>query len=63
MDLDVKNRPTSVNSFRIGSLIASIVHPRQVMKSAILSYFERILVSTTIVRQVKSAESSHSTIL
>ncbi|WP_240376104.1 JAB domain-containing protein [Bacillus piscicola] len=35
--LDTKNQPTSINTCHIGSLNASIVHPREVMKPAILS--------------------------
>ncbi|MFK9091720.1 DNA repair protein RadC [Bacillus salipaludis] len=35
--LDTKNQPVSINVCHIGSLNASIVHPREVMKSAILS--------------------------
>jgi len=37
ISLDVKNPPLSINICHIGSLNASIVHPREVMKSAILS--------------------------
>ena len=37
MCLDVKNQPTAINVCHIGSLNSSIVHPREVMKSAILS--------------------------
>ncbi|SIR32117.1 DNA repair protein RadC [Priestia flexa] len=35
--LDTKNQPVSINVCHIGSLNASIVSPREVMKSAILS--------------------------
>ncbi|WP_433744961.1 RadC family protein [Falsibacillus pallidus] len=42
--LDTKNQPTSINVCHIGSLNASIVHPREVMKSAILSNAASILV-------------------
>lgn len=35
--LDVKNQPCTLNICSIGSLNASIVHPREVFKSAILS--------------------------
>ncbi|QUF67459.1 hypothetical protein KCX77_20315 [Bacillus atrophaeus] len=35
--LDTKNQPVSINVCHIRSLNASIVHPREVMKSAILS--------------------------
>lgn len=42
--LDVKNQPTAINVCHIGSLNASIVHPREVMKPAILSNAASILV-------------------
>lgn len=42
--LDTKNQPVSVNVCHIGSLNASIVHPREVMKSAILSNAASIIV-------------------
>lgn len=37
MCLDTKNQPTNICTVHIGSLNASIVHPREVMKTAILS--------------------------
>jgi len=43
--LDMKNQPTSINTCHIGSLNASIVHPREVMKAAILSNATSILVA------------------
>jgi DNA repair protein RadC len=42
--LDVKNSPLSINICHVGSLNASIVHPREVMKSAILSNAASIMV-------------------
>lgn len=42
--LDVKNAPLCINICHVGSLNASIVHPREVMKSAILSNAASILV-------------------
>lgn len=42
--LDTKNQPVSINVCHIGSLNASIVHPREVMKSAILSNAASIIV-------------------
>ncbi|RDW21370.1 DNA repair protein RadC [Oceanobacillus arenosus] len=42
--LDTKNQPTSINICHIGSLNASLVHPREVMKPAILSNAASILV-------------------
>ncbi|MEK4712039.1 JAB domain-containing protein [Sporosarcina sp. FSL K6-5500] len=44
MCLDVKNQPTAINVCHIGSLNASIVHPREVMKIAILSNSASILI-------------------
>ncbi|MBE4907878.1 DNA repair protein RadC [Bacillus luteolus] len=44
ISLDTKNQPVSINVCHIGSLNASIVHPREVMKSAILSNAASILV-------------------
>jgi len=37
VSLDTKNQPVSVNVCHIGSLNASLVHPREVLKVAILS--------------------------
>lgn len=42
--LDIKNQPVSVHVCHVGSLNACIVHPREVMKSAILSNAASILV-------------------
>lgn len=44
MCLDVKNQPTAINVCHIESLNASIVHPREVMKTAVLSNAASILV-------------------
>ncbi|MEK4712068.1 JAB domain-containing protein [Sporosarcina sp. FSL K6-5500] len=44
MCLDVKNQPTAINVCHIGSLNASIVHPREVMKAGILSNAASILI-------------------
>ncbi|WP_226528174.1 RadC family protein [Metabacillus niabensis] len=44
VSLDTKNQPTSINVCHIGSLNSSIVHPREVMKSAILSNAASIIV-------------------
>jgi len=44
MCLNVKNQPTAINVCHIGSLNASIVYPREVMKTAILSNSASILV-------------------
>ncbi|MFJ5564019.1 JAB domain-containing protein [Lysinibacillus xylanilyticus] len=42
--LDTKNQPTCIQVVHIGSLNASIVHPREVLKSALLSNTASILV-------------------
>lgn len=43
MCLDTKNQPTNISTVHIGSLNASIVHPREVMKTAILSNSSSII--------------------
>lgn len=43
--LDVKNQPTAINVCHIGSLNASIVHPREVLKPAILSNSASIIIA------------------
>ncbi|WP_391563835.1 JAB domain-containing protein [Paenibacillus cremeus] len=35
--LDTKNRPTSINVCHVGSLNANLAHPREVLKTAVLS--------------------------
>lgn len=42
--LDTKNQPTNISTVHIGSLNSSIVHPREVMKTAILSNSNSILI-------------------
>ncbi|MCS5502753.1 DNA repair protein RadC [Lysinibacillus sp. A4] len=42
--LDTKNQPTNISTVHIGSLNASILHPREVMKTAILSNSNSILI-------------------
>ncbi|OMC81608.1 JAB domain-containing protein [Viridibacillus sp. FSL H8-0123] len=44
MCLNTKNEPTHLNTVHIGSLNASIVHPREVIKPAILSNAASIMV-------------------
>lgn len=44
ISLDTKNQPLSINICQVGSLNASIIHPREVMKSAILSNASSIMV-------------------
>ncbi|MFD2443704.1 RadC family protein [Bacillus sp. CGMCC 1.16607] len=44
VSLDTKNQPTAINICHVGSLNASLVHPREVMKSAILSNAASIIV-------------------
>ncbi|MCL9971683.1 DNA repair protein RadC [Anoxybacillus kestanbolensis] len=43
--LDTKNQPTAIHVCHVGSLNASIVHPREVFKSAILANAAAILVA------------------
>lgn len=43
--MDTKNQPTCIQTVHIGSLNASIVHPREVLKPAILSNAASILVA------------------
>ncbi|WP_129727923.1 JAB domain-containing protein [Ectobacillus funiculus] len=42
--LDTKNQPTAINVCHIGSLNASLVHPREVFKPAILSNAASVIV-------------------
>jgi len=44
VSLDTKNQPVSVNVCHIGSLNASLVHPREVWKVAILSNAAAVMV-------------------
>src|SRR5699024_12513778 len=43
--LDTKNQPTAINVCHIGSLNSSIVHPREMMKTAILSNAASLIVA------------------
>jgi DNA repair protein RadC len=43
--LDTKNQPTAINICHMGSLNSSIVHPREVMKPAILSNSASVIVA------------------
>ncbi|PFE50767.1 DNA repair protein RadC [Bacillus cereus] len=43
--LDIKNQPTAINVCHIGSLNSSIVHPREVLKLAIISNAASIIVA------------------
>ncbi len=42
--LDTKNQPTAIHTVSIGSLNSSIVHPREVFKTAILSNSASIII-------------------
>ena len=44
MSLDTKNQPTNIQVCHMGSLNASLVHPREVLKMAILSNSASIIV-------------------
>lgn len=43
--LDTKNQPTSINICHIGNLNSSIVHPREVFKTAVLTNASSILIA------------------
>ena len=43
--LDTKNQPVNISIVSIGSVNASIVHPREVFKTAILSNSSRIMLA------------------
>ncbi|MFT8390233.1 MAG: DNA repair protein RadC [Sporolactobacillus sp.] len=43
--LDTKNQPTSINICHIGDLNSSIIHPREVFKTAVLSNAASILIA------------------
>jgi DNA repair protein RadC len=45
MALDTKNQPTAINVCHMGSLNASLVHPREVMKMAVLANASSIIVA------------------
>lgn len=45
--LDTKNQPTSLNVCHIGSLNASLIHPREVFKPAILSNSTAVMIGHT----------------
>ncbi|MGM9532028.1 JAB domain-containing protein, partial [Intestinibacter sp.] len=43
--LDTKNQPTNISVVSVGSVNASIVHPREVFKTAILSNSSKIMLA------------------
>lgn len=45
LTLDIKNKITSINTVSIGSIDTSIVHPREVFKTAILSNASSIILA------------------
>lgn len=45
LTLDTKNKITSINTVSIGSINTSIVHPREVFKTAILSNASSVILS------------------
>ncbi|MGE7988533.1 JAB domain-containing protein [Lysinibacillus fusiformis] len=45
MCLDTKNQPTCIQTVHIGSLNSSMVHPREVLKSALLSNAASMIVA------------------
>ena len=42
--LDTKNHPNSINVCHVGSLNASLAHPREVMKTAVLTNSASVLI-------------------
>lgn len=47
LHLNTKNEPTCIETVHIGSLNASVVHPRELMKAAIISNSAGIIVAHT----------------
>jgi len=45
VSLDTKNQPTNITLAHLGSLNSSLVHPREVMKTAILSNAASIMIA------------------
>ena len=45
ISLDIKNQPLTINLVSIGTLNSNLIHPREVMKSAILSNAANIIVA------------------
>lgn len=45
LTLDIKNKITSINTVSIGSINTSIVHPREVFKTAILSNASSVILT------------------
>lgn len=43
--LDTKNQPTNINTVSVGTLNSSLVHPRELFKSAILSNAASIIIA------------------
>ena len=58
ISLDTKNQPLSINICHLGSLNASIVHLREVMKSAILSNAASIMMGHNHPSGQRSSPSS-----
>ncbi|MET3297399.1 UNVERIFIED_ORG: DNA repair protein RadC [Bacillus proteolyticus] len=58
--LDTKNQPTSINICHIGSLNSSLVHPREVYKTAVLSNAASVIVAHNHPSQ--NPEPSHEDI-
>lgn len=60
MNLNVKNEPCSIQICSIGSLDHTIVHPREIFKSAIVTNASKIIIFHT--HPSNSLEPSHSDI-
>lgn len=58
--LDTKNQPTAINICHIGSLNASLVHPREVMKPAILTNAASLLGAHITRREIRTKSRGYS---
>lgn len=55
--LDTKNQPTNISVVSVGSVNASIVHPREVFKTAILSNSSKIMLAHNHPSQILKPSS------
>lgn len=58
LTLDTKNQPTAIHTVSLGTLNSSLVHPREVMKVAILANSASIIIAHNHPSQI-ATESSH----
>ncbi|WP_237562930.1 JAB domain-containing protein [Bacillus dakarensis] len=45
LTLDTKNQPTAIHTFSVGTLNSSLVHPREIMKVAVLANSASIIIA------------------